>query len=119
MVTGCALIVMPRSRSRSIESNAECGTRDAEPESFRQDRKSTRLNSSHVRISYAVFCLKKEEHTSELQSRPHLVCRLLLEKKRAHVGHPFTYGCLIRAYARQKNHQTIFRGNGSGKRRAE
>src|SRR5690554_1672465 len=27
---------------------------------FRQDRKSTRLNSSHVRISYAVFCLKKK-----------------------------------------------------------
>src|SRR5690554_7579520 len=26
---------------------------------FKQDRKSTRLNSSHVRISYAVFCLKK------------------------------------------------------------
>src|SRR5690554_7144995 len=26
----------------------------------RQDRKSTRLNSSHVRISYAVFCLKKK-----------------------------------------------------------
>src|SRR5690554_7274538 len=25
-----------------------------------QDRKSTRLNSSHVRISYAVFCLKKK-----------------------------------------------------------
>src|SRR5579872_4321410 len=128
--------------------------------SRRSDRKSTRLNSSHVRISYAVFCLKKknkhlveqvvkgslrediegraalflfrhfffndtatteistlslhdalpictgvqprtdvsthawpqgltrvpywvyqrsEEHTSELQSRPHLVCRLLLE----------------------------------------
>src|SRR5690554_7224263 len=26
----------------------------------RRDRKSTRLNSSHVRISYAVFCLKKK-----------------------------------------------------------
>src|SRR3989442_3189629 len=26
------------------------------------DRKSTRLNSSHVRISYAVFCLKKKNH---------------------------------------------------------
>src|SRR5690554_7160190 len=26
------------------------------------DRKSTRLNSSHVRISYAVFCLKKKHH---------------------------------------------------------
>src|SRR3989442_8388458 len=27
----------------------------------RSDRKSTRLNSSHVRISYAVFCLKKKK----------------------------------------------------------
>src|SRR3989442_398578 len=143
-----------------------------DPAKAKQDRKSTRLNSSHVRISYAVFCLQKkhkklassrsssnpiifffndtatteiytlslhdalpisgaqhgdeqggdpegrlsgqwpgreepdsadplvvqqqceglsvrsgkgearsEEHTSELQSRPHLVCRLLLAKK--------------------------------------
>src|SRR5207249_5520265 len=44
-----------------------------------EDRKSTRLNSSHVSISYAVFCLKKK--TSELQSRFDLVCRLLLETK--------------------------------------
>src|SRR5690606_41290721 len=28
-----------------------------------QDRKSTRLNSSHVKISYAVFCLKKKRHS--------------------------------------------------------
>src|SRR3989442_10415816 len=27
-------------------------------------------------------CQRSEEHTSELQSRPHLVCRLLLEKKK-------------------------------------
>src|SRR5437773_5973331 len=27
------------------------------------DRKSTRLNSSHITISYAVFCLKKKKHT--------------------------------------------------------
>src|SRR5436305_9804557 len=27
-------------------------------------------------------CSRSEEHTSELQSRPHLVCRLLLEKKK-------------------------------------
>src|SRR5690606_39694791 len=27
---------------------------------IREDRKSTRLNSSHVKISYAVFCLKKK-----------------------------------------------------------
>src|SRR5690606_40521074 len=30
-----------------------------------QDRKSTRLNSSHVKISYAVFCLKKKKKTSD------------------------------------------------------
>src|SRR5690625_6169366 len=30
-----------------------------------QDRKSTRLNSSHVAISYAVFCLKKKNNISE------------------------------------------------------
>src|SRR5690349_23176934 len=29
----------------------------------RRDRKSTRLNSSHVEISYAVFCLKKKKET--------------------------------------------------------
>src|SRR6202521_3421066 len=30
-----------------------------------QDRKSTRLNSSHLRISYAVFCLKKKKTTAQ------------------------------------------------------
>src|SRR5438874_8217287 len=30
-----------------------------------QDRKSTRLNSSHVEISYAVFCLKKKKTTKK------------------------------------------------------
>src|SRR2546430_4744895 len=31
------------------------------PETLVQDRKSTRLNSSHSQISYAVFCLKKKK----------------------------------------------------------
>src|SRR6266853_5045075 len=31
----------------------------------RQDRKSTRLNSSHSQISYAVFCLKKKKKTKK------------------------------------------------------
>src|SRR5258707_2624752 len=31
-----------------------------------QDRKSTRLNSSHANISYAVFCLKKKTSTIEV-----------------------------------------------------
>src|SRR5688500_19377638 len=41
------------------------------------DRKSTRLNSSHLVISYAVFCLKKE-NTSEIQSRFRLACITLI-----------------------------------------
>src|SRR5688500_19150043 len=32
---------------------------------FRRDRKSTRLNSSHLVISYAVFCLKKKKKRDE------------------------------------------------------
>src|SRR3989442_7964953 len=35
-----------------------------------QDRKSTRLNSSHVRISYAVFCLKKKKHRCDERPAP-------------------------------------------------
>src|SRR5690625_5374752 len=34
----------------------------------REDRKSTRLNSSHVAISYAVFCLKKKKKRSRILS---------------------------------------------------
>src|SRR5690554_7622630 len=34
------------------------------------DRKSTRLNSSHVRISYAVFCLKKKNRSDRLTACP-------------------------------------------------
>src|ERR1035441_9092694 len=105
----------------------EMGADDYLPKPFgsRTDRKSTRLNSSHLGISYAVFCCvaalarpppfpyttlfrshrqgrrgrprdrtgngcrrlstqavrqpnRSEEHTSELQSLRHLVCRLLL-----------------------------------------
>src|SRR5690606_40939444 len=51
----------PRSRSGG------CGT--PVPTWFGPDRKSTRLNSSHVKISYAVFCLKKKKkHWSGYES---------------------------------------------------
>src|SRR5256885_6173091 len=39
-----------------------------------EDRKSTRLNSSHLVISYAVFCLKKKKKT---RSNQHLQARLM------------------------------------------
>src|SRR3712207_8622385 len=39
---------------------------------YGRDRKSTRLNSSHANISYAVFCLKKNKRTvSEISTLPH------------------------------------------------
>src|SRR5688572_31816520 len=47
----------PVSRSKAI--GAACGTTTGAPASTK-DRKSTRLNSSHSQISYAVFCLKKK-----------------------------------------------------------
>src|SRR3989442_15906434 len=36
----------------------------------------------NARVTAMPFTPRSEEHTSELQSRPHLVCRLLLEKKK-------------------------------------
>src|SRR3712207_8567052 len=49
------------------------GVVSATPETFSEavegeteDRKSTRLNSSHANISYAVFCLKKKKKTDDL-----------------------------------------------------
>src|SRR2546427_3487417 len=36
---------------------------------FNTDRKSTRLNSSHSQISYAVFCLKKKKKTADSDGR--------------------------------------------------
>src|SRR2546430_3650621 len=40
-------------------------------DAIRRDRKSTRLNSSHSQISYAVFCLKKKKNTSDVSSETH------------------------------------------------
>src|SRR5256885_6883970 len=43
----------------------------------RGDRKSTRLNSSHLVISYAVFCLKKKKNTREETERVERIDDLL------------------------------------------
>src|SRR5689334_24717694 len=45
----------------SLSSSLSAAMRDWMADSAR-DRKSTRLNSSHSSISYAVFCLKKKNH---------------------------------------------------------
>src|SRR2546427_1984997 len=75
-----------------------CHTPRKKKASRTRDRKSTRLNSSHSQISYAVFCLKKkknltnrsEEHTSELQSKSNLVCSLMFEEAKNTSGQILT-----------------------------
>src|SRR5689334_23716452 len=74
---------------RSGSSVRGCGVRTVEPEPLRPvmirlpidhrpDRKSTRLNSSHSSISYAVFCLKKKKNNDN--------------DKREHLRHNSNYG---------------------------
>src|SRR3712207_7552122 len=53
--------VRPVGRRDFIGPPARAAAREESP--ARVDRKSTRLNSSHANISYAVFCLKKKNRT--------------------------------------------------------
>src|SRR2546426_8167007 len=60
-----------RWRSGSVESITGC----FQDQTSRTDRKSTRLNSSHLVISYAVFCLKKKNKNGKMYgSPPYTVC---------------------------------------------
>src|SRR3712207_6875375 len=60
------------------------------------DRKSTRLNSSHANISYAVFCLKKKKNTTHCQPVHPVNQRvdLLDNLPRRSPIHPIEYSCL-------------------------
>src|SRR3712207_8722333 len=42
---------------------------EQDPDLAREDRKSTRLNSSHANISYAVLCLKKKRRKEQTRTR--------------------------------------------------
>src|SRR5436305_10788974 len=51
--------------------------------SFSSDQRPAVVRPAPARAGRALVAAERsEEHTSELQSRPHLVCRLLLEKKK-------------------------------------
>src|SRR2546430_13305722 len=59
----------PRSRDPAVRPPVRAAPAGA-PARRRRDRKSTRLNSSHSQISYAVFCLKKKKQPRiEAQTR--------------------------------------------------
>src|SRR2546427_5261331 len=60
------------------------------PEEGRPDRKSTRLNSSHSQISYAVFCLKKKKKNNQMilyykVSKNNVLLSIVRERRAIHV----------------------------------
>src|SRR3989442_5730754 len=83
-----------RSRNHELAQNDEsgiglrqCHGGLAKDHCFQLGEWLAAAHQRRLRLETVVFCeatmaLRSEEHTSELQSRPHLVCRLLLEKKK-------------------------------------
>src|SRR5260364_472405 len=71
---------------------------------FRSDRQ---WHGRQVRLHAVSFCRKcrSEEHTSELQSPDHLVCRLLLEKKKKNYKSPSHYQNKKKKNKPQKKHK--------------
>src|SRR3989475_7728492 len=62
----------PKSRAEKIKFRFLPVERSARYVLAARDRKSTRLNSSHSQISYAVFCLKKKKKNSDIEDHsPH------------------------------------------------
>src|SRR5690554_7182228 len=80
-------------RSRKKRAHGQVGRRDGlgtdcsrhlahGESSFERGRSLRERAQKHRTRTRRWLRLRSEEHTSELQSRPHLVCRLLLEKKK-------------------------------------
>src|SRR3712207_8964882 len=67
-----------RTGSRGEASTTPCGASQASASATRSSPSARPLAASR----------RSEEHTSELQSRQYLVCRLLLEKKNDHTSNP-------------------------------
>src|SRR5947207_11385291 len=65
---GAAIVAIVKSRSW-ITGRAPSGSVVAPIWTLSPDRKSTRLNSSHTVISYAVFCLKKKKKTKHTHTK--------------------------------------------------
>src|SRR5690554_4263438 len=82
--TGFYTTKSARTRTDIPENHKRCSSFSP---TFSHIRAATRRTNSiqiifiNQTTKFSIF-LRSEEHTSELQSRPHLVCRLLLEKKK-------------------------------------
>src|SRR2546422_3089252 len=68
--------------TEEIARRMDCDCRAVEEHEERRDPAYYRLLKAFMRGSFEGSLNRSEEHTSELQSRLHLVCRLLLEKKK-------------------------------------
>src|SRR3712207_8324246 len=62
LIAGIDGVVNPRAQVDEVEPTVEVQV------DLAKDRKSTRLNSSHANISYAVFCLKKKKKTCQIDT---------------------------------------------------
>src|SRR3712207_7956858 len=87
--------MVPRLRVHHSELIANCSSTAGQVHSLLEllnlevpapDRKSTRLNSSHANISYAVFCLKKKNISPVLHLLPYL--RVFAHRYVSHSLHP-------------------------------
>src|SRR3712207_7138863 len=55
-----------KNRGRLVQMLAQGQSSSSKRRKISKDRKSTRLNSSHANISYAVFCLKKKKNKARI-----------------------------------------------------
>src|SRR5690606_41995798 len=69
----------PSNKNREIENNVKSGILRG---AFLNIMENSKVNYGYFKNLMKICCYRSEEHTSELQSRENLVCRLLLEKKK-------------------------------------
>src|SRR5438270_10595414 len=75
-------ILCQRTELPPIESRRP--KREAVPRRSLRDRKSTRLNSSHSQISYAVFCLKKKKKKKKKNSKKQKSTKTIKRNRTTH-----------------------------------
>src|SRR2546430_11292827 len=86
---------LPISRGHDRHQLGAGHSREKRADRERRDRKSTRLNSSHSQISYAVFCLKKKKHQNTWTQ---IMQSVLQNGKLHHASRSTSFRILIRSY---------------------
>src|SRR2546429_6327227 len=94
LLSTAVLALTACTEARETERSAEARERAGFAQTAREDRVApaaapmvAQQRAVATAAEVALFSRRSEEHTSELQSRLHLVCRLLLEKQKQHHTH--------------------------------